>query len=598
MSGARSASANLLVVDDNEANRDMLARRLIKQGYEVETAADGPEALRKIDANLPDLVLLDVMMPGMSGLDVLRYLRNLYDRAELPVVMATAKTDSEDVVQALAVGANDYITKPIDFPILLARVASHLQTRAASGPSSTTSSLSAEGEAEPGTVLDGRFRVERTVGVGGFAIVFLATQLSTGQPVAVKVLRSQRAVGDVRDDHRRFENEMKLIGRLRHPHVVRLVDYGILEATVPSTDTWSEVSEPGIPMEELLREDQPDGGGGRRQRKRLPYIVMEYLDGEPLDAFLKGTGPLAVPTAVELMLPIAGAVAEAHRLGIVHRDLKPPNVIVGKGTRDSLHPWVLDFGIARPDDVQDDDSFHRREDVLIGTPEYMAPEQARGLTTNEHGDQYALGVLLYETLTGRRPFRERSIGELVQKVARGDFPRPRELVPTVPEALEAIVLRAMDPLPERRFSSVESFAKALLPFAADDVRGRWSGAFSPAQTDPPPAGQKETTRPASSGRQMQLRMPKAAQIPKGVFGLKPGRASKPGRATEAGRGSRPGPAPEASSAARPRGPLGGAPQSPSLVPPSRDEQLRRVAVGLALFGLVLALVAAFLLFAT
>ncbi len=520
MSEQKSAEATLLVVDDNEANRDMLARRLRRQGYEVDTAIDGPQALAKIEEAVPDLVLLDVMMPGMSGLEVLRYLRNLYDRAELPILMATAKTDSEDVVQALAIGANDYVTKPIDFPVLLARVASHLQTRAASGGSSQPTVLSAEGDAEPGTVLDGRFRVERTVGVGGFAIVFQATQLSTGQSVAVKVLRTQRAMGDAGDDHRRFETEMKLIGRLRHPHVVRLMDYGILEATVPSADTWSEVSEPGVPMEELRQDTEPfNESSGRRHKKRLPYIVMEYLEGDPLDRVLKRQGPLDVPSAVEMILPIASAIAEAHRMGIVHRDLKPPNVIVGRGPRDSLHPWVLDFGIARPDDFEDD-SFHRREDALIGTPEYMSPEQARGQTTDEKSDQYTLGVLLYEVLTGRRPFRERNIADLVQKVSRGRFPKPRELQPSIPEELEAIILRAMDPLPDRRFSTVESFAKALLPFAPDTIRGRWSGAFSAAPTDPPPAGQMATVRPLPSPAPLP-RIPKSPEAPEPI-GQEPG----------------------------------------------------------------------------
>lgn len=550
MSEQKSADATLLVVDDNEANRDMLARRLRRQGYEVETAVDGPQAIEKIEAWVPDLVLLDVMMPGMSGLEVLRYLRNLYDRAELPILMATAKTDSEDVVQALALGANDYVTKPIDFPVLLARVASHLQTRAASGPTSATV-LSSDGDAEPGTVLDGRFRVERTVGVGGFAIVFQATQLSTGQSVAVKVLRSQRAIGDAQDDHRRFETEMKLIGRLRHPHVVRLMDYGILEATIPSADTWSEASEPGVPFEDLAGDQTPfNEPSGRRHKKQLPYIVMEYLDGDPLDHLLKRSGPLDAQGAVEMLLPIASAIAEAHRMGIVHRDLKPPNVIVGRGPRDSLHPWVLDFGIARPDDFEDD-SFHRREDALIGTPEYMSPEQARGQTTDEKSDQYSLGALLYEVLTGRRPFRERNIADLVQKVSRGLFPKPREIEPSIPEELEEVLLRAMDPLPDRRFSTVESFAKALLPFAPDAVRGRWSGAFAVA-TDPPPPGQIATIRPLPSPAPLPT-IPKVPEAP-------------------------------------------AAPAAPEPLPTHEPgAQLRRIALGLALVGIAFAAIAAFLL---
>ena len=561
---------NLLVVDDNEANRDMLARRLRRQGYSVETADSGPVALRKIDESRPDLILLDVMMPGMSGLEVLRHLRQQYDRAGLPILMATAKTDSEDVVQALALGANDYVTKPIDFPVLLARVASHLQTRAASGPNHQATELSSDGEAAPGTVLDGRFRVERTVGVGGFAIVFQATQLSTGQSVAVKVLRSHRAVGDAGDEHRRFETEMKLIGRLRHPHVVRLVDYGLLQASVPSADTWTEVSEPGVPLQELLEQDAASEPVGRRHRKQLPYIVMEYLEGDPLDRLLKKDAPLDVERAVELILPIASAVAEAHRLGIVHRDLKPPNVIVGRGPRDSLHPWVLDFGIARPEETEDD-SFHRREDALIGTPEYMSPEQARGLKCDEKSDQYALGALLYEMVAGRRVFIEKNIAQLVQKVARGQFESPRSLVPSIPEGLQAIILRAMDPLPDRRFSTVESFAKALLPFAREPVRARWSSAFA-VPTDPPPPGQATTVRPGPG--------------PASGAGKAPARV----RHSESQPHAQPMPAPDQ---------IPKAPRTPRLDPspePPPGASMQRLALALALVGVTFAAIAAFLLF--
>ena len=524
------ARGQLLVVDDNEANRDMLARRLRRQGYTVDAAEDGPEALRKIDASLPDLVLLDVMMPGMSGIDVLRHLRDRYDRAELPVLMATAKTDSEDVVEALALGANDYITKPIDFPVLLARVASHLQTRLQAShvpPASTR--LPADGEAPPGTVLDGRFRVERTLGVGGFAIVFLATQLSTGQLVAVKVLRSHFG-GDSEErsyEHKRFETEMRLIGRLRHPHVVRLVDYGILAASVETADSWSESSEPGISLEELRALDEanqlqqaeeassePPGSssGWRRLRKRLPYIVMEYLEGEPLDGYLKAHGHLEAASAVELILPVASAVCEAHRLGIVHRDLKPQNVIVGRGQRNSMHPWVLDFGIARPDE---EDSMHRGDDGLLGTPEYMAPEQARGAPADEKSDQYSVATLLYEMLTGRRPFVERSMADLVRKLAAGKFPRPQVLQPSIPDGLERVLLRAMDPLPERRFSSVDVFAKALLPFAPETIRARWKSIFA-VQSDPPPPHGKTTVRPPSSSSKLAPVRPVVPQSGRGA----------------------------------------------------------------------------------
>src|SRR5687768_6263521 len=119
----------LLVVDDNDMNRDMLSRRLEKKGYTVRTAPDGQSALAVLAREPIGLILLDIEMPGMSGLDVLREVRETYNAVELPVIMATARSDSADVVGALDSGANDYVTKPLDFPVVLARVESQLRTR-------------------------------------------------------------------------------------------------------------------------------------------------------------------------------------------------------------------------------------------------------------------------------------------------------------------------------------------------------------------------------------------------------------------------------------------------------------------------------------
>ncbi|MEO0326362.1 MAG: response regulator, partial [Myxococcota bacterium] len=305
------SSARLLVVDDNADNRDMLARRLRKRGYEVHTAPDGDEALHMVEGTEYDLVLLDIMMPGTDGMEVLRRLRTSYAQAELPILMATAKTDSSDVVEALRLGANDYVTKPIDFPVALARIQSHLQTREeAPTVPAPAAALPPDGRAEPGTVLDGRYEVVREIGEGGFAIVFEARQLSTGQLVAVKVLRHHHAddaAGAV--ERRRFEREMKVIGKLTHPHVVRLIDFGELKARVEAVDGWSEATEPSEAT------TTQESSGNRRILKRLPYIVMERIDGEPLQALLLRKAPLAIDVTTAIFLPVVSAVAAAHRLG-------------------------------------------------------------------------------------------------------------------------------------------------------------------------------------------------------------------------------------------------------------------------------------------
>ncbi|HJL28864.1 MAG TPA: response regulator, partial [Polyangiaceae bacterium LLY-WYZ-15_(1-7)] len=475
-----TSSARILVVDDHEDNRDMLARRLQRRGFEVDTAEDGYAALEKIDGQPYDLIVLDIMMPGLSGLEVLQKLRETYPRAELPILMATAKSESQDMVDALSLGANDYVTKPIDFPVVLARIQAHLQTReqAPSLPA-PAATLPGDGKAAPGTVLDGRFRVEEIIGEGGFAIVFRATQLSTGQPVAVKVLRSRRAaVGTQTVEHKRFEREMRTIGKLHHPHVVRLIDFGTLRAQLrePKLGWVGDGSE-----EEVVEETET-----RLVIRRLPYIVMEYLEGETFGALRKRQGPLAPAQAVGVMLPVLSAVGAAHAAGVVHRDLKPPNIMVVRGADGHLEPKVLDFGIAKPLDEEASVLTHG-DGGLLGTPEYMAPEQIRETReADARADQYALGCILYELLTGKPAFRAPSYVDLLQAVSMGTFPRPRELAPELPEGLEAVVLRAMDAEPERRFSSVEAFGKALLPHAAPEVRARWQGSFAVADDPPPP----------------------------------------------------------------------------------------------------------------
>ncbi len=467
----------LLVVDDNEDNRDMLARRLSRKGFEVDTAEGGVEALRLVHEVPYDLVILDVMMPGMNGLEVLEKIRETYPRAELPVLMATAKTGSEDVVEALRRGANDYVTKPIDFPVVLARLENHLQTRlqASSVPAPATS-IPADGRVAPGSILDARYEVVRMLGEGSFAIVYEAKQLSTGQRVAIKILHTHRADGDAEMERRRFEREMQTIGRLHHPHIVRLIDFGTLKATLmPMSGGWMETADgAGFEVDRTT-------GGSRVIVRRLPYIVMEYVEGQTLQELLREKGAMDPCLAVDLVLPVVSAVAEGHRSGVIHRDLKPPNIIVGRSIGARMHPTVLDFGIAKP---QDEETLMRRDESFFGTPEYMAPEVLAGASAGAAADQYALGLMLYELLLGERAFRAGSYVELLNKVALQELP-PLHTVSSATEELAAIVTRAIDRDPERRFRSVASLGKSLLPFASPEVASQWSGGFS-VPTDPPP----------------------------------------------------------------------------------------------------------------
>jgi serine/threonine protein kinase/ActR/RegA family two-component response regulator len=516
--------ARILVVDDNEDNRDMLSRRLRRKGYDCETADDGASALEEIAKGEFDLVLLDVMMPGMSGVECLKKIRAGHAKTRLPVIMATAKTDSKSVVEALGEGANDYVTKPIDFPVLLARLESQLSIREETAEVRRTSSIDVSGGIDTGTIIDDRYEILGMVGHGGFAAVYRAKQLSTGQTVAFKCLSPERVVRDPSTvEVRRFVQEMNAIGKIDHPNVVRLIDSGRIRCSpgsvVATGAGWSEfvgestdhvaptvAKTPTADRRKLLETQDTDTGdpvsGPRQsagddemlpQQIELPFIVMEYLEGETLGSVLSQRESLPPEEAVDLALPVVGALSAAHDEGIVHRDVKPANIFLVENKKGDIVPKVLDFGIAklieRTEELTVDDSF-------IGTPEYMSPEQGRGeRDLDPRADQFSVAAILYHCITGQKLYTASSLIGLVRKVSEGDYLPPSELVEELPEGFEDVLLRALDVDRDRRFTSVVSFGKALLPFASERARRVWQDQFDTATDPPPPARPRLVTNP-------------------------------------------------------------------------------------------------------
>jgi serine/threonine protein kinase/CheY-like chemotaxis protein len=390
----------LLVVDDNEVNRDMLSRRLARKGYQVETASNGHEALRMIENGSFDLILLDIMMPGLNGIEVLKILRQKYSTTELPIIMATAKDRSEDVVEALELGANDYVTKPIDFPVVLARVQSHLRTKAASpkregGPS--------PGDIGPGAVLADKYLIEDKLGTGSFGTVYRGKHLSLQQPVAIKVLQTSMAPAS--EALARFRREGISACRVRHPNAVSVLDFGITSTGVA-------------------------------------YLIMELLEGHSLAEELKEKGTLTPIRCAQILEPICEVLSEVHAQGMVHRDIKPANIFIHHGHAGEIVK-VLDFGIAKlVGDVTQEEHL-TVEGSILGTPTYMAPERFSNQPYDGRADVYSLGVLLYRMLGGRTPFHSKDLMVVAMQHLR-EAPRPlRQLNPMVTPELEAVVLHAM-----------------------------------------------------------------------------------------------------------------------------------------------------------
>jgi len=405
-----SNKAHILIVDDNPYNLELLSRRLERRGYAAESVDSGEKALARLDQGGVDLMLLDIMMPGLNGLDVLRRAREKFAKSALPIIMVTSKGESEDVVEALNLGANDYVVKPVDFPVALARIQTQLsQKREFEEKKSRPSSWASF---EPGETF-GPYRIEEKIGQGAMGAVYKAHDPSLDRVVALKVILPGHDFSAAQIE--RFNREARAIARIKHPNIVAVYQIG----------------------------EEPQY-----------YYAMEFIEGRNLSQLIKSEGfqPLE---AAAVCAKIASALHVAHERGVVHRDLKPSNVMIDA----AREPHLTDFGLAKVE--SEEEQLTRTGDVL-GTPEYMAPEQIDPSCgdVGAPSDIYALGAILFEMLTGTMPFAGTPIRVLWQKLNQP--PRsPRALNPAVPEELEAICLKAMAKQPAARHATARDLADAL-----------------------------------------------------------------------------------------------------------------------------------------
>lgn len=284
----------------------------------------------------------------------------------------------------------------------------------------------------------GRYTITRVIGTGGMGAVYEAQHNDLKKRVAIKTLHS--AFADHGEIQARFMREGESASRIRHPHVVDVTDFGV--------------------------------------QNGVPFLVMEFLEGESLGDLLERDGPVSPERLADIMLPVCAGIAAAHDEGVIHRDLKPDNLFLAKSRKSNeITPKVVDFGISKVDDGQQPSSLTSTGSML-GTPFYMSPEQLRTAKNIDHRiDQYALGVIMYECVTGERPFMAETLYEMMHKIATGDFAPPRAINAAIPENFERIILRAMSRTPEERYPSVRALAAALLPFASPKAAARWEEEF-------------------------------------------------------------------------------------------------------------------------
>lgn len=343
--------AQILIADDDQTVQILYTRILGSRGYDIRCSGNGDDVLAALHEQRPDLLLLDLNMPGKGGLEVLKLLRRDDTLFNLPVVIVSA-LDAEDVIAfGLSLGANDYLVKPVKSGELVAKVEIALKK-------GRIKTLTDQGFTY-GSLIAGKYEVDESLGSGGYGTVYLAHDVTEGQqqPVAIKVFHADRS--SRQGFITKFLREAYAHARLSHPNIVQLLDFG--------------------------------------QSDNLYFLVMEYLQGHTLQEIIKGRGKLPEDMAMTIAYEIAKALDYLHLHKCVHRDLKPRNIMV---TADG-EAKLLDFGMARR--IQEDTLSSSQ--FIGGTPQYLSPEYIRSSKNlDSRSDVYGLGMSIYYAVAGRYPF--------------------------------------------------------------------------------------------------------------------------------------------------------------------------------------------------
>lgn len=482
----------LLVVDDMDGPRQILIRLLRRLGYDVVEAENGVKAMAIAESRKVDVILSDIEMPECDGFELLRRLKANAETRDVPVIVISGLDDTDSIVRCIELGAEDHLAKPFNSLMLQARVraslerkqlrdheitylsrvakltvaaeevesatyrpgslahlaahddplgrlarvfdrvASAWQSRAAkleqrvrnlkqairkskSAPSMETLTLLDDAVLGPGYMLADRYEILDEIGRGGMGVVYRARDRELDEDVAVKVVRAEliKTHPGLID---RLKMETRLARRITHPNVVRSHDLG----------EWNG----------------------------MHYLTMEFVQGITVEALIESHGRLSVASALAIGTQLAEALAVAHDQQIIHRDIKPANLLVD----DDGVLKVTDFGLARPIENY---SGYTNHGMVVGTPQYMAPEQIFGNVVDERSDLFAVGVVLYECLTGLPPFDANTPTEIVARMVDGPAVPVDTLVPDVTPAVSALVAQLLQYEPKDRMQTARELVERL-----------------------------------------------------------------------------------------------------------------------------------------
>ncbi len=414
----------ILVLDDNEELAPSMQGYLQKKGHEVDWAPTVSAAYDCLSSNEYDLLILDWELPDGCGLDVCKTYRKCEGLGG--VLMLTGRSSAEDKVAGLNAGADDYLTKPFSIPEFSARVDALLRrAKMSKRPEALVFDESLVGKTFAGVYL-----IEAILGSGGMGVVYKATNKTLKRECAIKVLSAKNLGTGARQ---RFEREARAMSLLEHPCLIKIYDFGF---------------------------------AGNN-----PYIAMEYLEGRTLSSILEDCRCLRLEEALPVFIDICKGLEHAHALSIIHRDLKPANIVI---TKESGRAKILDLGVAKfvePEDGIPDLTFAGE---VVGSPGYMSPEQGINKTIDQRSDIYSLACVFYEALSGELPVVADSFVEVINAKLKNKPPSLCARFPEhqFPEELDLIIAKALDPLPEKRYSTVSQMRQELEKIKPDAKKGR------------------------------------------------------------------------------------------------------------------------------